>query len=191
MFEAGTTEAIVTVIPAPMAEAVKLNVSVSREYGEDPVDSDIAVDVTGQDNVDANLVEQISAALNTAEGRVNWIDWASFNKKTNAGKYEIRFIAEPISFMQTLLPNFDMEGVAVTLDSLEIRKADLTVTAEDKNRVYGVANPELTIAYEGLKNNEFQSLDDVFDGDVLPAVATDATVSSRGSFHSAADSQEL
>lgn len=182
MFEAGTTEAIVTVIPAPMAEAVKLNVSVSREYGEDPVDSDIAVDVTGQDNVDANLVEQISAALNTAEGRVNWIDWASFNKKTNAGKYEIRFIAEPISFMQTLLPNFDMEGVAVTLDSLEIRKADLTVTAEDKNRVYGVANPELTIAYEGLKNNEFQSLDDVFDGDVLPAVATDATVSSRGSW---------
>ena len=182
MFEAGTTEAIVTVIPASMTEAVKLNVSVSREYGEDPVDSDIAVDVTGQDNVDANLVEQISAALNTAEGRVDWIDWASFNKKTNAGKYEIRFTAEPISFMQTLLPNFDMEGVAVTLDSLEIRKADLTVTAEDKNRVYGVANPELTIAYEGLKNNEFQSLDDVFDGDVLPAVATDATVSSRGSW---------
>ena len=44
------------------------------------------------------------------------------------------------------------------LDSLEICKADLTVTVEDKNWVYGVANPKLTIAYEGLKNNEHQSL---------------------------------
>ena len=128
------------------------------------------------------LVDEISTILNTAEGRVDWIDWASFNKKTNAGKYEVRFTSDAIASMGGLLTNFDMGGVTIVLDSLEIRKADLTVTAEDKNRVYGVANPELTIAYEGLKNNEYQSLDDVFDGDFLPAVATDATVDSRGTW---------
>lgn len=183
VFEAGTESAIVTVSPVPMADAVQLNVSASREYGEDPVDGDVAVAVTpADDTVDQMLVDEISTILNTAEGRVDWIDWASFNKKTNAGKYEVRFTSDAIASMGGLLTNFDMGGVTIVLDSLEIRKADLTVTAEDKNRVYSVANPELTIAYEGLKNNEYQSLDDVFDGDFLPAVATDATVDSRGTW---------
>ena len=46
VFEAGTESAIVTVSPVPMADAVQLNVSASREYGEDPVDGDVAVAVT-------------------------------------------------------------------------------------------------------------------------------------------------
>ncbi|SEW35473.1 Ig-like domain (group 3), partial [Roseivirga pacifica] len=41
--------------------------------------------------------------------------------------------------------------------SLTISKATLTVTADDKSKTYGEANPELTISYNGFVNGEGES----------------------------------
>ncbi|WP_422004329.1 MBG domain-containing protein [Roseivirga pacifica] len=41
--------------------------------------------------------------------------------------------------------------------SLTIAKATLTVTADDKSKTYGEANPELTISYNGFVNGEGES----------------------------------
>ena len=179
VFEPSDVKAEVLINRAPLAEMVQVKVGVSRVYGDDPVDSDVNVVASG--DVDSQFVQEINAILNAVEGRVNWIDWASFNKKTNAGKYEVRFTSAAKANMIGLLTNFDMSGVAITLDSLVVKKAPLRVVADDKSRVYGVANPELTITYEGLKNNEENNLKDVFNTE-LPQIATDATVSARGSW---------
>ncbi|NBC83407.1 MAG: T9SS type A sorting domain-containing protein [Bacteroidetes bacterium] len=51
--------------------------------------------------------------------------------------------------------------------TLSITKAMLTVTAENKSKTYGEANPALTIAYSGFKND-----DDVNDLDTQPTPNT-------------------
>lgn len=45
-------------------------------------------------------------------------------------------------------------SIAFTGNSLAITKAVLTVTAEDKSRIYGDANPVFTASYSGFKNGE-------------------------------------
>ena len=57
--------------------------------------------------------------------------------------------------------------------TLTVNKAPLTITAENKTKTAGEANPELTVAYEGFVNNETES--------VLtkkPSVTTTATTGS-------------
>ncbi|GHT01699.1 hypothetical protein AGMMS49525_03180 [Bacteroidia bacterium] len=58
--------------------------------------------------------------------------------------------------------------------TLIVNKAPLTVTAENKSREYGAANPNLTYSISGFKNSETQSVIDV-----LPTVATTATQTSN------------
>jgi gliding motility-associated-like protein len=52
---------------------------------------------------------------------------------------------------------------------LTVTKATLTASADAKTKVYGEANPELTLSFEGFKNN-----DDALVLDILPAIATTA-----------------
>lgn len=56
--------------------------------------------------------------------------------------------------------------------TLTIDKAPLTVTADDKTRVYGVANPPLTISYSGFVNSEGSS---VIDTEPVASTTADAT----------------
>ncbi|MFM7839503.1 MAG: MBG domain-containing protein, partial [Chitinophagaceae bacterium] len=55
--------------------------------------------------------------------------------------------------------------------SLAIGKKKLTVTAEDKSKIYGEANPGFTVAYNGFVNDGQQELNDLIDA---PAFETDA-----------------
>ncbi|MDR0506115.1 MAG: T9SS type A sorting domain-containing protein, partial [Dysgonamonadaceae bacterium] len=57
---------------------------------------------------------------------------------------------------------------------LIITKAPLTVTAENKSRTYGEANPNLTYSISGFKNSETQSVIDK-----LPSVSTSSTQTSN------------
>jgi gliding motility-associated-like protein len=57
--------------------------------------------------------------------------------------------------------------------SLEILKAPLTITAEDKTKVYGQTNPALTITYSGFVLDQDHSVLNVF-----PVAVTDATTNS-------------
>jgi gliding motility-associated-like protein len=56
---------------------------------------------------------------------------------------------------------------------LVVGKADLTVTADNKTRVFGYPNPSLTVSYSGFVNN-----DDAGKLTKLPVIATTATLSS-------------
>ena len=48
-------------------------------------------------------------------------------------------------------PNYEISFVKGTLT---VNKKALTVTAENKNKIYGEANPALTVSYNGLVNGE-------------------------------------
>nr|WP_321357917.1 MBG domain-containing protein [uncultured Draconibacterium sp.] len=60
-----------------------------------------------------------------------------------------------------------------TPGTLTIDKATLTVTAEDKSRVYGAANPVLTFTYDGFVNEDSES-----DLATAPVASTTAGISS-------------
>jgi filamentous hemagglutinin family protein len=55
--------------------------------------------------------------------------------------------------------------------SLDITKANLTITADHKSRTYGDSNPALTMSYSGFKNG-----DNAADLDAGPGIATSATI---------------
>ncbi|MCH7411831.1 hypothetical protein MM239_20795, partial [Belliella sp. DSM 111904] len=54
---------------------------------------------------------------------------------------------------------------------LEVTKALVTITAEDQTKVYGTANPSLTISYDGLVNGDTKVATE-------PSISTTALVSS-------------
>jgi gliding motility-associated-like protein len=64
--------------------------------------------------------------------------------------------------------NYDLTLVA---GDLEVSKAPLTITAGNKTKVYGAANPTLTFAYTGLVNGDTKVSTE-------PSIATTATASS-------------
>ena len=51
--------------------------------------------------------------------------------------------------------NYDFNYVTGTLT---INKATLTVTADNKIKEYGAANPTFTLTYSGFKNSETKSV---------------------------------
>jgi gliding motility-associated-like protein len=79
---------------------------------------------------------------------------------SNAGEYPI-----------TLAGGLD-NGYTIKLvnGNLEVLKAPLTVTAEDKTKYYGEPNPPLTITYSGFVSGQDQNVIDV-----LPVAETDAS----------------
>jgi gliding motility-associated-like protein len=74
----------------------------------------------------------------------------------------------PITLTGGLDANYDLTLVA---GDLAVTKASLTVTAQNKAKVYGEANPTLTFAYTGLVNGDAKVSTE-------PIIATTATASS-------------
>jgi gliding motility-associated-like protein len=60
----------------------------------------------------------------------------------------------PITASGAAIVNYQIVYVAGTLT---VNKATLTITAEDKSRLYGVANPVLTAVYSGFVNGDSQT----------------------------------
>jgi hypothetical protein len=54
------------------------------------------------------------------------------------------------------ISNADARNYQLTINdgALSVIKAELTVKADDKERTYGEVNPDFTLSYTGLKNNE-------------------------------------
>ncbi|SHN33805.1 hypothetical protein SAMN04488057_1221, partial [Cyclobacterium lianum] len=65
----------------------------------------------------------------------------------------------------------DNYAITLVAGDLEVTQAALTITADDKSKVYGEANPELTFTYTGLVNGDTGVSD-------KPAINTTATASS-------------
>lgn len=178
-FVASKTATAVTVAPAPLNTAVTIELSATREYGEDVTNTDIHAAISGE--LAEDFQAEISRLLNAEEAvRTSWLDVTGVNKKTDVGTYELRLTASAKEQIAALLPNFNIASAKITVAGLTITKAPLTVRAKSYNRPYGAGNPALEIEYIGLKNNEYENLADVFS--VMPKVATDAGADARGSY---------
>lgn len=176
-FAASKTASTVTVAPAPLNVTIEL--SATREYGEDVTSADVQAKVSG--SLTEAFQAEISQLLNAEEvTRIDWLDVSGVNKKTDVGTYELRLTASAKEQIAAMLPNFNIANANITLAGLTITKAPLTVRAKSYNRPYGAGNPALEIEYIGLKNNEYENLADVFS--VMPKVATDAGADARGSY---------
>jgi hypothetical protein len=73
------------------------------------------------------------------------------------------------------ISNADAKNYQLTINSgtMTIEKAELTVRADSKSKVYGDENPEFTLTYNGLKNN-----DSVPEWEKRPTVETTASAKS-------------
>ncbi len=69
----------------------------------------------------------------------------------------------------------DAKNYQLTINNgtMTINKAELTVNVDNKNRIYGDANPDFTLSYTGLKNNET-----VPEWEKQPVIETTADVNS-------------
>ncbi|WP_460490202.1 MBG domain-containing protein, partial [Belliella aquatica] len=74
----------------------------------------------------------------------------------------------PITLTGGFDPNYD---ISLADGVLEVTKASLTITADDKDKVYGSENPSLTFTYVGLVNGDTKVVTE-------PSITTTATVSS-------------
>uniref|UniRef100_UPI003F702DD4 MBG domain-containing protein n=1 Tax=Cyclobacterium plantarum TaxID=2716263 RepID=UPI003F702DD4 len=63
-------------------------------------------------------------------------------------------------------------AITLVAGELEVTKAALTITADDKSKVYGEANPALTFSYTGLVNGDTEVSEE-------PVISTTATESSN------------
>jgi hypothetical protein len=73
------------------------------------------------------------------------------------------------------ISNADAKNYLLTINggTMTVEKAELTVRADNKSRTYGDANPEFTLTYTGLKNNET-----VPEWDKNPTIETSASAMS-------------
>ena len=69
--------------------------------------------------------------------------------------------------------NFMYTGTSPVVQTLTVNKATLTVTADNKNKTAGEANPEFTASYSG-----FVGTDNIDSIDVKPTISCSATVES-------------
>jgi hypothetical protein len=90
---------------------------------------------------------------------------SAIDNSTDVGLYTDRIVPSGCTF-----PNYTF---TYETGDYTVSKAVLTATAEDKTKVYGVANPELTIVYSGFKNSQ--------DKSVLQTEPTIATLAVEGS----------
>ena len=83
--------------------------------------------------------------------------------------------ASKVGIYPITIDNAEAKNYQLTLNNgtLTIGKAELTVTVDNKDRIYGDANPEFTLSYTGLMNNET-----VPEWEKQPTVETTASIQS-------------
>lgn len=81
--------------------------------------------------------------------------------------------AGTVTVAATVMGNDNYETATAT-QTFVINKANLTVTAENKERMYGEGNPEFTVVYEGLVNGDSEE-----SLSPTPLASTDATITSK------------
>ncbi|MBX2963586.1 MAG: gliding motility-associated C-terminal domain-containing protein [Cyclobacteriaceae bacterium] len=124
--------------------------NISRVYGLDnPV---LSISYTGFVNGEGESVLDSKPVASTAASRTSPV-----------GTY-------PINVSGGMDNNYNFVYAAGTLT---ITKATFTVVADNKTKLFGTPNPELTMSFSGFANN-----DNINDIDIIPQLSTTATVSS-------------
>jgi gliding motility-associated-like protein len=124
--------------------------NISRIYGID--NPALTISYTGFVNGEIESVLDIKPTTTTTA-----------TKTTSVGTY-------PINVSGGVDNNYNF---IYTAGTLTITKATLTAAADNKTKLFGTPNPELTISYSGFANS-----DNANDIDVLPQAATTAILSS-------------
>ncbi|MEO9477867.1 MAG: MBG domain-containing protein [Cyclobacteriaceae bacterium] len=137
------TNGTLTITQAPLDATIG---NATKSYGE--VNPTFEVDYNGFVNGDN------AAALNLAPE-------TSANEASPVGSYDVRLASSG-------LVNYSLTSNTAILT---ITPADLTITADDKTKTYGQANPELTISYDGFENGEGEA------NITAPSISTSATAS--------------
>ncbi|GAB5523536.1 MAG: hypothetical protein Roseis2KO_14080 [Roseivirga sp.] len=86
---------------------------------------------------------------------------------------ELKFIGVGEVIISAIQAGDDTYGAEEVTQTIQVSKASLTVTAEDKTKAYGAENPELTTTYSGFVNE-----DDINSLTQLPEIATSALATS-------------
>lgn len=105
--------------------------------------------------------------LKNNESKPAWVSEPVFTTTANANSTVGNY---PITISNAEAKNYQL---TVNNGTLSVEKAPLTVKAENKSRDYGDANPEFTLKYTGLQNDETQP-----EWDKAPVMETTATVQS-------------
>ncbi|MBD3627753.1 MBG domain-containing protein, partial [Cyclobacterium sp.] len=119
----------------------------SKVYGE--ANPDLTFTYTGLVNGDTEVSDEPAISTTATAG-------------SNVGTYSIALTGGSDD-------NYD---ITLEAGELEVTPAGLTITADDKSKVYGEANPDLTFTYTGLVNGDTEVSDE-------PAISTTATVGSN------------
>jgi trimeric autotransporter adhesin len=187
-----TVEGLVSGDSPPAVTITSLGAPASAEVGKYP----ISIDGSGDNNYNITYVSGIltvgkSLLIATAENKTKIygsenpqlsISYTGFYKNENASSLDDPPVAMttaitgsnagsyPITVTGGSDKNYDLVLVNGTLDIL---KAPLTITTEDKTRLYGEENPEFTIVYSG-----FVAGDDQRVLDAIPVAGTEADINS-------------
>ena len=105
--------------------------------------------------------------LKNNETMPSWVNEPQFSTTASSTSYVGTY---PITISNVEAKNYDL---TIKSGSLIIEKAELTVKADNKSKLYFEAIPELTISYTGLKNNETMP-----EWEKEPSVETSATIQS-------------
>ncbi|MBQ8937830.1 MAG: leucine-rich repeat protein [Bacteroidaceae bacterium] len=97
--------------------------------------------------------------------------WTTEPTLTTTATPTSRVAQYPITISNAVAKNYDL---TIHNGTLTIEKAPLTAKVDNKSRLYGDANPEFTLTYTGLKNNET-----VPEWDQQPSFETAATTQSN------------
>ena len=97
--------------------------------------------------------------------------WNTEPKYSTTATSESKVGAYPITISDADAKNYQL---TINGGTMTVEKAELTVNADNKNRIYGDANPEFTLTYTGLKNGEI-----VPEWEKLPIVETTADAKSN------------
>jgi uncharacterized protein YjbI with pentapeptide repeats len=135
----------------------------SRVYGDaNPNTGTIAATVGGSGFVFGDGISALNVAAPSMTGT------------TNAGSTGALVGSNPTLVVGSKASSLNDYAVTIASGTLAVNKATLTATADDKSRVYGDANPALSVSYSGLKNGDTATVIDA-----APVASTAATAASN------------
>ncbi len=108
----------------------------TRIYGD--ANPTLTATITGFKNDEALANSGVTGAASLS---------TSATETSNVGLYAI-------SVSQGTLAAGNYDFTSFVAGSLDVQKATLTVTADDKSRAFGASDPEFTVSYSGFKNGE-------------------------------------
>lgn len=134
------------------SDAEAKNYSFNYEDGEITVNkAQLTMTANDKSMVYGGAIPTLDASYTGLKNNESKPVWTSNPNITTTATSSSQVGAYPITISDGIAKNYDVSFVD---GILSIEKAELTIRTENKERLYGDANPEFTLSYSGLKNEE-------------------------------------